>query len=385
MFGHGVTMEKLNEVKTYEIDDTKCLELGDAYGSVWTDISTDEKFQQSFWPDWVDEEDDGEFRKSRKEKEFLNRLFVAAFRAGNLTGHVKNNDALKTIPRWYWAEEKRALKTVESRWTGFDYRLPMEWRSLSGKMIIIKAAEFEAFQNWREDSASIMSKGIENEEAPSKPKIAGSEPLPEQPYIELRQAINWVAFGFPLSITEFHISDDYDSRFSNEILQEKLEDAAQKVFDKALAGDIEIVGKWAENGAADACDMDVIPAIRFHDYRRLGIIDIAGLLYGTSMGPVSLEEALNGPSGEYRNVKVKRSDFAKYFKRGGEVVPRKRGAPKGSNEIDDNEHLKEMASLVTSGMSKHAAAKKIAEGAPGQSYDSTVKRLEDKFRELQAN
>ena len=66
----------------------------------------------------------------------------------------------------------------------------------------------------------------------------------------------------------------------------------------------------------------------------------------------------------------------------GLVITPKRGRPRGT-EIEDGPSLRYMASLLIVGevKSRHAAAVKAAADNPGQSRESTIKRLERKFKQ----
>ncbi|QTH23575.1 hypothetical protein HRJ34_08775 [Rhizorhabdus wittichii] len=262
--------------------------------------------------------DETGFIRSRKAIRRAQRHLQHALAAGALQAAFLDGGDKCDIPTWAWSNDQSVSYAWSESRLPLDMLLPDPWPRWSAEPCYLKR---EPFARWlRSDLLNLpppIDQPIEGMEKP--PASVKHRPLPDRPYVDLAEALSWLAFGISLNaygLWEALVAGNLLD--STAVAEAKLADAVESFADAVAAEKVRCIGKHVQN---IVCGDDVltepIPPIRAIDYRQFDV-PTNSLRYGrgltTKVSPTKIEILDRSARRDmYRDVLVNRSDLIARF------------------------------------------------------------------------
>lgn len=242
-------------------------------------------------------------------------LILHELLTGNLVASFLEGAQKQPIPPWAWVNPHRTKYAWSEGRLPLDVRLPDEWQRWN---CCECALDRKQFGHWvREELPSLMTRTVE---IPDLAQIEQEMPalikahLPsDRPWIELSEALTWIAFDFSVSKGRlYHAIDAGELGLSSQVVEVELSEALIRLADLAAGGNIGLRGKWTDDDTFEGKLTEAIPQQHFHDFRRYDILR-DGLGFGNGYNPHEPLAFLDTSRGQYFDVTVNRAEFLNAF------------------------------------------------------------------------
>ena len=250
-----------------------------------------------------------------------------ALLSGDLTAHQVKDGLSHPLPGWAWENACAAENAFNFSWLPINPLLDHGLGEFGDWRCFVSRADMKA---WLAQS-EIADIG----DLPKLPTPYDQEARPDQltyrelqnrQYIELAQALTWIAFGISLSRDEFNLVASCGfGPFADSSWSDDLRAAMADLADEASAGKIRVRGRYvanyADDSAASQADTAYLEDTQLRDFARFDSLH-GGLERGAGLGweAEALEAALNGRNDGWREVEVSRADLMKVFDREDETA-----------------------------------------------------------------
>lgn len=242
-------------------------------------------------------------------------LLVHELLAGNLVANFLKDKQTRPIPTWAWINPHRTKFAWSEGRLPLDVRLPDEWQQWN---CCESALDRKQFGRWvQKELPSLVASTVE---IPDLARIEQGMPalvktrLPsDRPWVELSEALTWIAFDIAMSLGRLHhAADSSELGLSSQEVEVKLSESLIRLADLAAGGNIGLRGKWTDGDAFEGKLTEAIPQQRFHDFRRYDILR-DGLGFGNGYNPHEPLAFLDTSKGQYFDVTVNRGELLKAF------------------------------------------------------------------------
>lgn len=243
-----------------------------------------------------------------------------ALLSGDLTAHLVKDDCSHPLPGWAWENASAAENAFNFNWLPLNPLLEHGLGEFSECRCFVSRAELRAWLP-RSDIAEIgdlptLPAPFDQDARPDQ--LSYREP-PDRPFVELTQALTWIAFAVSLSRDEFSFMESCGfGPFAESGWPDGFRAAMAGFADQASAGNIRVRGRYVANysdhSAAAQANTDYLSDTQLRDFASFDSL-YGGLERGAGLvweGDV-LERALNGRGDGWRDVEVCRAELLKAF------------------------------------------------------------------------
>lgn len=246
-----------------------------------------------------------------------------ALLAGDLTAHLVKDGHSHPLPGWTWENASAAENAFNFNWLPLNPLLEHGLQEFGDWRCFISRAEFKA---WVAGSEVTNIGDLPTLPAPFdrdvRPDQLSYREPPDRPFVELTQALTWIAFAVSLSRDEFSFTESCGfGPFAEGIWPDALRAAMAGFADQASAGNIRVRGRYVANysdhTAAAQANTDYLTDTQLRDFAAFDSL-YGGLERGAGLvweGDV-LERALNGRGDGWRDVEVCRAELLSAFPAG---------------------------------------------------------------------
>jgi hypothetical protein len=347
-----------------------------------------------------------------------------ALLAGDLTAHLVKDGRSHPLPGWAWENASAAENAFNFNWLPLNPLLGHGLGEFGDWRCFVSRAELRAWLS-RSDIAEIgdlptLPVPFDHDARPDQ--LTYREP-PDRPFVELTQALTWIAFTVSLSRDEFSFMESCGfGPFAESGWPDGFRTAMAGFADQASAGNIRVRGRYVANysdhSAAAQANTDYLSDTQLRDFASFDSL-YGGLERGAGLvweGDV-LERALNGRGDGWRDVEVCRAELLKAFPaKAASGTPKvfvtnapgppayrvrgtgdfsssstskksepksRKGRAKGTGyQRADAPLLEKMSEAIANNPALNAtsAAKLVANEAEGASFEAKVDRLSRAFR-----
>lgn len=250
-----------------------------------------------------------------------------ALLSGDLTAHLVKDGRSHPLPGWAWENASAAENAFNFNWLPLNPLLEHGLGEFGDWRCFVSRAEFRAWIA-RSEFAEIgdlpaLPVPFDHDARPDQ--LTYREP-PDRPFVELTQALTWIAFTVSLSRDEFSFMESCGfGPFAEGGWSDGFRAALASFTDQASAGNIRVRGRYVSNysdhAAAAQADTAYLTDTQLRDFARFdslhgGLERGAGLFWGEEL----LEHALNGKHDGWRDVEVNRADLVKVFSKQDDVT-----------------------------------------------------------------
>lgn len=250
-----------------------------------------------------------------------------ALLSGDLTAHLVNDDRAHPLPGWAWENAYAAENAFNFDWLPLNPLLGHGLGDYEDWRCFVSRAEFQA---WLARPDIVEIGDLPTLPAPhdhsARPEELSCREPPNRPFVELTQALTWIAFGVSLSGDELAFMEPCRfGPFADSGSPDDLRAAMARFADQASAGNIRVRGRYVANysdhSAASRADTAYLSDTQLRDFACFdslhgGLEPGAGLAWETDV----LEQALNGRNDGWRDVEVCRADVMRVFNRKDDTV-----------------------------------------------------------------
>jgi hypothetical protein len=243
-----------------------------------------------------------------------------ALLSGALTAHLVNNDRSNPMPGWTWENASAAENAFNFNWLPLNPLLEHGLQELRDWRCFVSRAEFKAWVAGSEvaeiGDLPTLPSPFDRDARPDQ--LSYREP-PERPFVELTQALTWIAFAVSLSRDEFSFMESCRfGPFAEGNWPDALRSAMSGFADLASAGTIRVRGRYVANysdhSAAVKADTTYLSDTQLRDFACFdslygGLERGAGLVWETDV----LGRALEGRGDGWRDVEVCRAELLNAF------------------------------------------------------------------------
>lgn len=246
-----------------------------------------------------------------------------ALLAGDLTAHLVKDGHSHPLPGWAWENASAAENAFNFNWLPLNPLLEHGLGEFGDWRCFVSRAELQAWLP-RSDIAEIgdlpaLPAPFDHDTRPDE--LAYREP-PDRPFIELTEALTWIAFAVSLSREEFSFMESCGfGPFAVSGWRGGFRAAMAGFADQASAGNIRVRGRYVANysdhTAAAQANTDYLSDTQLRDFASFDSL-YGGLERGYGLvweGDV-LDRALNGRGDGWRDVEVCRAELLKAFPAG---------------------------------------------------------------------
>lgn len=237
-----------------------------------------------------------------------------------LTAHLVNNDRSNPLPGWTWENASAAENAFNFNWLPLNPLLEHGLQELGDWRCFVSRAEFKA---WVAGSEVAEIGDLPTLPAPfdrdARPDQLSYREPPERPFVELTQALTWIAFAVSLSRDEFSFMESCRfGPFAEGNWPDALRSAMSGFADQASAGNIRVRGRYIANysdhSAASKANTEYLADTQLRDFARFDSL-YGGLERGTGLtwDNDPLDNALFGPGDGWRDVEVCRAELLNAF------------------------------------------------------------------------
>jgi len=292
-----------------------------------------------------------------------------ALLSGDLTAHLVDDDHYRPIPGWAWVNARAAENAFDVDWLLLNPLVDHGLQECGNWRCHVSRSEFNAW---------VANPGVaELGDLPMLPasfdracqpeELSYQEP-PRKPFIELTQALTWIAFAVSLSRDQFSFleacrygpfqNDGWEAAFRAAL--EKFSSAAS-----ASAGSLRVrgryVGKYVGTNAAGV-DTQYLTDTQLRDFARYDS-QKGGLERGTGLGWSDdlFEDPFGSKRDGWHDVEVCRAELLSVFPPTVRGQPETGGIVPANRKLNHNEIIKKATSMLANqpGISKGSAAASI--------------------------
>ncbi len=292
-----------------------------------------------------------------------------ALLSGDLAAHLINNGKSVPLPGWAWENANASDNAFNFNWLPLNPLQDHGLQELGNWRCFVSRAEFKAWAANPELAGigDLPTLPVPFDGASQPDQLLCREP-PAKPFIELTQALTWIAFAVALSRDEFSFMEPCRfGPFAQEGWSDALGAALANFADQASAGNIRVRGRYVANysdhSAAAQANTDYLSDAQLCDFAGFdslygGLERGAGLAWEANV----LEHALNGRGDGWRDVEVCRAELLSAFPRtdsGGGIVPPNR-------KLNHHEVIRQAADMLATqpSISRGSAAASIVADLP---------------------
>lgn len=334
--------EKLQPVANPESATERVSEDGSADNSEWLGISKAIRIlhrilrtrlagqEPAPWIDRPDNPFDAECENATRRHRRTARTSLTmrrALLAGELTAHLVKDGRSHPLPGWAWENARAAENAFNFNWLPLNPLLKHGLGEFDDWRCFVSRAEFQAWLA-RPDIVEIgnlptLPAPFDHEVQPDQ--LSYREP-PDRPFVELTQALTWIAFAVSLSCDELGFMESCRfGPFAESGWPDGLRTAMAHFCVQASAGNIRVRGRYVANysnhTAVSQTDTAYLSDTQLRDFACFdslhgGLERGAGLAWETDV----LEQALNGRNDGWRDVEVCRADVMRVFDREDDTV-----------------------------------------------------------------
>ncbi|PNQ02079.1 hypothetical protein A8G00_14705 [Sphingobium sp. SA916] len=243
-----------------------------------------------------------------------------ALLSGDLTAHLVNDDRSNPLPGWAWENASAAENAFNFNWLPLNPLLDHGLQEYGDWRCFVSRAEFKA---WVANPGiaklgNLPTLPVPFDQASQPDELPYREP-PGRPFIELTQALTWIAFTVSLSRDEFSFMESCRyGPFAEGGWPDALRVAMASFADLASAENIRVRGRYVANysdhSAAAKADTEYLSDTQSRDFACFdslygGLERGAGLVWETDV----LGRALEGRGDGWRDVEVCRAELLKAF------------------------------------------------------------------------
>lgn len=258
------------------------------------------------------------FIRGQKSGRRAQRHLQCALASGRLAATYFDGERLKPVPSWAWAHDDRVVFAWREDRLPLDALLPEEWAKWSGERCFL---DRRAFGEWIGAALPLLGEPSLQEIRPADdpPSLVTHRPLPDSPYVELSEALSWLAFGIALNSNDlWDVIQTGRLGGSVAVAEKRLADSVDRFADSVMAGHLRCVGKYAETyHHGEGLLTNPFDPIRLMDFRRFDIVS-NGLCCGHGLNTRINGDLVDifggvGRKDMYRDVHVNRDDMIRCF------------------------------------------------------------------------
>lgn len=243
-----------------------------------------------------------------------------ALLSGELTAHLVKDGHSHPVPGWAWENGSAAGNAFHFNWLplnplrGHDLGEFGDWRCF------ISRAEFKIWlaQSEIAEIGDLPTLPVPFDVDARPDELTYREP-PDRPFVELSQALTWIAFAISMSRDEFSFMESCRfGPFAKGGWADALRTAMAGFSDQASAGNIRVRGRYVANysdhTAAAQANTDYLSDTQLRDFASFDSL-YGGLERGSGLvwEGVVLERALSGRGDGWRDVEVCRAELLNVF------------------------------------------------------------------------
>ncbi|QQN74167.1 hypothetical protein [Croceicoccus sp. YJ47] len=243
-----------------------------------------------------------------------------ALLAGDLTAHLVKDGRSHPLPGWAWENASAAENAFNFNWLPLNPLLEHGLGEFGDWRCFVSRAEFRAWLS-RSDIAEIgdlptLPAPFDQDARPDR--LSYREP-PERPFIELTEALTWIAFAVSLSRDEFSFMEPSEfGPFAEGGWRDGLRTAMAAFANEASAGNIRVrgryVAKMSDDDATKWADTKYLTDLQLRDFACFepafgGLQRGEGLMEDHDI----FERAFHGKDDGWREVEVSRAEFVNLF------------------------------------------------------------------------
>lgn len=243
-----------------------------------------------------------------------------ALLSGDLTAHLVKDSRALPLPGWAWENASAAENAFNFNWLPLNPLREHRLQEFGDWRCFVSRAEFKEWVAGSEvaeiDNLPTLPAPFDHNARPDQ--LSYREP-PDRPFIELTEALTWIAFAVSLSRDEFSFMESCGfGPFAESGWPDGFRAAMAGFADQASAGNIRVRGRYVANysdhTAAAQANTDYLSDTQLRDFASFDSL-YGGLERGAGLvweGDV-LERALNGRGDGWRDVEVCRAELLKAF------------------------------------------------------------------------
>lgn len=251
-----------------------------------------------------------------------------ALAAGDLTVHLLDDDRSHPIPGWAWENANAAENAFNFNWLPLNPLLDYGLQKYGDWRCFVSRAEFKAWIAEPEvaeiGDLPMLPPSFDHDSQPDE--LSRLEP-PNKPFIELTQALTWIAFAVSLSRNEFSFMESCRfGPFASSGWPDALRAAMGNFADHASSGKIKVRGRkvssYSDHSAAARANTEYLSDTQLRDFACFdslygGLERGVGLAWETD----AIERALEGVADGWREVEVCRAELLAQFPAPAKAVP----------------------------------------------------------------
>uniref|UniRef100_A0A6H1ZQG8 Uncharacterized protein n=1 Tax=viral metagenome TaxID=1070528 RepID=A0A6H1ZQG8_9ZZZZ len=238
---------------------------------------------------------------------------------GALTGYLVQDGHSERLPSWVWEHNTAADNAFFYSWMPLD---PLRDHGLEGctewRCYVLRA-EFEEWLN----NPDVAQLG----ELPSLPDAIDRHSMPttityreprDKPFVDLGEALTWIAFSLALGREEFVVAEQFRfGPFADDEWPGSMRRAVASLAEQGGAGLIRVRGRYSEiygTGSTAAVDTEYLSETNLRDFACFDSLH-GGLERGSGLVLEAdiLERALEGRGDGWHDVEVCRAELLKLF------------------------------------------------------------------------
>lgn len=243
-----------------------------------------------------------------------------ALLSSDLIAHLVNDGRSHSLPGWAWENASAAENAFNFNWLPLNPLLDHGLQEFGDWRCFVSRAEFKA---WIAGSEVAEIGDLPTLPAPfdhdARPDQLSYREPPDRPFVELTQALTWIAFGVSVSCDEFSFMESCRfGPFAESGWPDALRAAMTAFAEQGGARNIRVRGRYVANysdhTAAAQADTDYLSDTQLRDFACFdslhgGLERGAGLVWETNV----LECVLEGRGDGWRDVEVNRAELLKAF------------------------------------------------------------------------
>jgi len=246
-----------------------------------------------------------------------------ALLAGDFTAHLVKDGRSHALPGWAWENASAAENAFNFNWLPLNPLLDHGLGEFADWRCFVSRAELQAWLA-RSDIAEIgdlptLPAPFDHDVRPDQ--LSYREP-PERPFVELTQALTWIAFAVSLSRDEFSFMEPCGfGPFAESGWLERLRTAMAGFAERGGAGTLKVRGRYvariSDDDATKWADSNYLTDLQLRDFACFEPL-YGGLQRGEglSVDQDVFSNAFHGRDDGWREVQVRRSDLMDYFRSG---------------------------------------------------------------------
>lgn len=244
-----------------------------------------------------------------------------ALLSGDMTAHLVNGGDSHPLPGWAWQNSSAAENAFNFNWLPLNPLLEHGLQDFADWRCFVSRTEFKQWLARSEimEIGDLPTLPVPFDQDTQPAQLSYREP-PERPFVELTQALTWIAFSVSLSHDEFSFMESCRfGPFADAAWPASLRTALAKFVDQASAGKVRVRGRYVANysdhSAASQANTEYLSDTQLRDFACFDSL-YGGLEHGVGLTweAQGLDRVLAGRRDGWREVEVSRENLLLAFR-----------------------------------------------------------------------